>query len=80
MKPPSTKRESVSNVYDEIKAERQRQDAQWGGPDHDDSHSQWDWQQFIFEFASAWRGTNFRQRMVVVAALAVAAIESTDRA
>ncbi len=31
------------NVYDEIKAERAAQDAQWGGPAHDDEHRPSDW-------------------------------------
>ena len=68
------------SVYDEIKAERDRQDKQWGGSDHDDHHSRQDWRNYIVEFAKDLRGRgNFRHQMVCIAALAVAAIESYDR-
>ncbi len=86
---------SKEGIWKEIKEERGRQDAQWGGPDHDDTHALWNWIIYI-------RGHNkaagklmlqerpvhdfapaaveqFRKQMVRVAALAVAAIESVDR-
>ena len=37
------------NIYDEIKAERVRQDSLWGGPEHDDTHNMIDWADFIAE-------------------------------
>lgn len=69
-------------VFNEIRAERTRQDLQWGGADHDDGHSESDWLSFIesqitkarFDFFS-----DYRSRYVKIAALAVAAIESIDR-
>lgn len=85
------------SVYDEIQAERQAQDEQWGGQDHDDSHVIWDWSSFLRRFAQKahdegdqeWEGDNRRwkpssfsarrRRLIQVAALAVAEIESIDR-
>lgn len=76
------------SVYDDIKAERQRQDEKWGGPEHDDLHHEGDWVEFILEHANkALVGpgvhlaslAGYRRRLVEVAALAVAAIESLDR-
>ena len=68
-------------IWEEILRERKRQDEQWGGPDHDDRHFQEDWCEFICDFANADRGPilGFRGRMVRVAALAIAAIQSQDR-
>ena len=74
------------SVYDDIRAERTRQDAKWGGPSHDDDHDRWDWIGFVRKhatraFAAVKRGEldDYRQHMVRVAALVVAAIESHDR-
>lgn len=77
----------------DIFAERDRQDAQWGGPDHDDSHSARDWLVYVNKQVETAIGEtlsddttqlvdpeHYRQRMVKIAALAVAAIESLDRA
>ena len=71
-------------VSEAIQAERDRQDRLWGGPKHDDTHSPQDWCLFIIQQtakASDYRATpgEFRGRMVKVAALAVAAIESSER-
>jgi len=68
----------------EIVKERSDQDEQWGGPTHDDTHSREDWCCFIENQLMQIRNSNedisiFRARMVKVAALAVAAIERTDR-
>jgi hypothetical protein len=77
----------------EIEAERARQDAQWGGPAHDDEHSLWDWFGYIKRqvtlagFGAEWahlRGKSItssmqRERLIKIAGLAVAAIESLDR-
>lgn len=71
------------DIYDEIKAEREKQDAEWGGPDHDDTHGIVDWGQFIRgHLLRATRETSrrkMRYQLVRVAALAVAAVESLDR-
>lgn len=82
-------------VLTDIIAERGRQDAQWGGPPHDDDHSPDEWLEFIehqVDAAHALIGAGsedengepngdarYRQRLVKIAALAVAAIESLDR-
>jgi hypothetical protein len=38
------------SVYDEIRAERERQDEQWGGESHDDGHAAYDWEWLIEKF------------------------------
>lgn len=72
------------NVYDEIRAERAKQDEQWGGPDHDDEHSPQEWAQYLHKqwLAAAHEselGGDYRGRLIKIAALAVAAAESYDR-
>lgn len=69
---------NAPNIMLEICVERARQDDKWGGPEHDDEHSVNDWADFIRMRLSK-QGNTFRQRMIEVAALAIAAIESTDR-
>ena len=66
-------------VYNYIDAERDRQDARWGGPEHDDRRGPGDWWSLVArQFSDA--GTHdHRTRLVKVAALAVAALESYDR-
>lgn len=66
-------------MWDEIVAERHRQDVRWGGPDHDDEHYPSDWVSYIKEHADKALNGNYRQRLIEVAALAVAAVESYDR-
>lgn len=76
-------------VLHEILDEREHQDAKWGGPTHDDTHSPADFCRFIREHEvraeQALGGEpvrefdDFRRQMLRVAALAVAAIESWDR-
>ena len=74
----------------EIDAERKSQDWQWGGPRHDDYHSMSDWAHFIqyqlemavldaSESGREQNWTMWRYRLIKVAALAAAAIESGDR-
>lgn len=81
-----TKRQGT--IFGEIVEERNRQDRQWGGPDHDDFHDERDWLRYIRkQMAHAWRAaplvgelmTDYRRRLVKIAALALAAIESHDR-
>lgn len=71
--------EPMAKVLGEVRFERYDQDATWGGPDHDDQHDEKDWRHFIMEYVDQEKGEDFRDRMVKVAALAVAAIQSTDR-
>lgn len=33
----------MSDVYEDIREERKRQDEEWGGPQHDDGHRRGDW-------------------------------------
>lgn len=80
--------ETPAEVYDDVRAERARQDAKWGGSFHDDHHIWPDWTHFIeqrvLEMSRAderglLRPEGERQLFVEIAALAVAAIESMDR-
>ncbi len=69
-------------VLNEIVDERARQDVKWGGPERDDEHDRVAWLDFINgqRLAAADKSAaEFRQRMIKIAALAVAAVESTDR-
>ncbi len=76
-------------IFDKLRSERERQDRLWGGPAHDDTHSDRDWISMITHYAAKaapppnateWHKMNhFRRRMVIVAALAVAALEWDDR-
>lgn len=74
------------NVYQEIQDERSRQDVQWGGHEHDDEHARHEWNGFIAHQMSAAATavvqddqSAWRERMIKIAALAVAAVESHDR-
>lgn len=75
-----------SDVLGEILCERIRQDRKWGGPSHDDLHSPEDWVRWIKNYASwadqmACAGSHdkYRRRMINIAALASAAVQSLDR-
>lgn len=88
---------SLGFVLEEICAERAEQDAQWGGPTHDDSHRVRDWFTFIERQIDLARSAQVdqngrreatggylhvpevRSRLVKIAALAVAGVESIDR-
>lgn len=77
------------SVFDDVLEERSRQDAQWGGAEHDDEHSVFEWYGFIEHqmelLAVEQQGHDVddipaaRTRLVKIAALAAAAIESLDR-
>jgi hypothetical protein len=77
---------STMKVLNDIANERERQDAKWGGPEHDDHHSVAVFVQLIEDYAG-WARTmagmcsydKSRTRLIQVAALAVAAVESIDR-
>ena len=68
-----------------ILKERAAQDAQWGGPEHDDQHAPYIWEGMIIQMASRLTPTcaepkpNYRARLVKIAALALAAFESDWR-
>jgi hypothetical protein len=77
---------AMRDVYADIRAERDRQDAQWGGPDHDEHHTPGEWRAFRRKFedrADKPLGVPVdmrRDALVKIAALAVAQIEAMDRA
>lgn len=60
--------------------ERDNQDKQWGGPEHDDKHNEFDWVFFIDKQLSCVDDfDDVRGRFVKIAAIALAAVESIDR-
>ncbi len=74
----------AAKILDEILDERKAQDKQWGGPKHDNQHFQNDWIALVTKHAGRavmWPldRSKFRKQMVIVAALAIAAIEWEDR-
>lgn len=77
---------STETVLTDVAIERERQDAKWGGPSHDDIHRVADFVQFIEDYAGWARQMasmlsydKARHRLIQVAALAVAAVELIDR-
>lgn len=82
-------------IIQDIFLERARQDAQWGGPEHDDTHKPADWLTYIDQQISkahqllrdapdATLDTDqhdaaLRERLVKVAALALAGLASFER-
>lgn len=77
-----------SKVIAEIDAERRQQDVQWGGASHDDKHTPGEFLQYILKQHTLGRleyTEDFpyegavRSRLLKIAALAIAAIESIDR-
>lgn len=78
----TTRERTTMDIYEEIKAERTKQDAKWGGPEHDDGHSLSEWISYIdrhLERVADGPEHEERYQLVRVAALAIAAIESLDR-
>jgi hypothetical protein len=70
----------------EVRERRAEQDKQWGGPKHDDEHFPADWVRYIRKAARQamtrevpQEAEGFEDYMLDVAALAVAAIESSRR-
>lgn len=69
----------------EVYTERRHQDAQWGGPEHDDQHGCSDWLSYIAYQAERSVGMHgehnprLRNVYVKMAALAMAAAESLER-
>lgn len=75
---------NADGILHQILTERMRQDGQWGGPEHDDQHTNADWIMFIIRFvgkAAHWPFDYFafRKALIQAAALCVAAIEWADR-
>ncbi|WP_416052772.1 hypothetical protein [Cupriavidus basilensis] len=73
---------STEQVCREVVAERARQTVLWGGPEHDDEHTNNDFLRFIhYQMNSIAHDTPdlHRARFVKIAALAVAAVERIDR-
>lgn len=75
--------ERISQIVEEIVRERIVQDQQWGGGSHDDKHDQHDWCEYI-SYQADYVSDNitavaFEERMVKIAALAVAAVQSSRR-
>jgi hypothetical protein len=74
------------DIFSEVSAERDVQDAKWGHK-FDDRNTPYNWAAYIAQYATrnligdpyAVSDAKFRVDMVKVAALAVAAIESIDR-
>lgn len=72
-------------VLAEVEGERQYQNTKWGGATHDDHHAPDDWLRFLDEHVGKARSAapvgwpEYRQRLLEVAALAVAAVETLDR-
>lgn len=83
-------------ILEDIAAERIAQDAEWGGPPHDDAHTLDEWLDLIGEHLEIaepdWRAgdlqrrisplvlARYRRQLVIVAALAAAGLEAFDRA
>lgn len=80
----------MTDIYAEIRAEREHQQARWGNKADDTVNTPEDYIAFIAHHSTRWfPGTfrphstesvnAFRKQMIKVAALAVAAAESVDR-
>lgn len=78
--------QEASDVLAEVAKERAYQTQKWGNT-FDDGNSQQDWAAFIMHYTAvgitsrlgAAAGRPFRQAMIKVAALAIAAVEAEDR-
>lgn len=76
----------TEKILGEVLEERERQDRKWGGPNHDDQHDTATFVQLIEDYAGWARvmagmdsHDKARQRLIQVAALAVASVEAIDR-
>jgi hypothetical protein len=84
---PADLAERAGPVLTELLEERARQDAKWGGPDHDDAHNLYDWCGYISDRVGMIRPGDVtlegietaRRRLVEAGALCSAAVESLDR-
>jgi hypothetical protein len=90
--------ENMSDIHEEIKSARLRQNEEWGGAAHDDAHEPEKWCGFLrhqlrlADRAACSLATDeitggeeqalidgYRERLIKIAAVAVAATESLDR-
>lgn len=73
----------MEKIFEEIREERERQDAKWGGPSHDDTHALEEWGNFIQDHLDkaleAPSAEQERYQLIRIAALAVAAVETYNR-
>ena len=78
----------IDCVIAEVKVLRLRQDVAHGGPAHDDTHNRYSWTEFVQKFLkraesasleNPERAEDYERNMLDVAALAVAAIQSSRR-
>lgn len=86
----------IERVLADVRDERARQTEIWGGPTYDDQHGPGDWLDYLAEhtakaeaqleldggywYLNSRAAAEYRRRLIEVAALAVAAVESFDRA
>lgn len=77
----------MPEFFQAVIAERAAQDQQWGGPAHDDQHSPVIWEEVIASHVMRLTkdgidcapADDYRQRLIKIAAVAVAAAQSWDR-
>lgn len=76
----------LDTIIAKVLNERIAQDQQWGGPDHDDTHTPTDWVAILSRHvglsamdAGQIDPAIWRRQMIRVAAVAIAALESFDR-
>ena len=75
----------LPDIFTQIAGKRCQQDIKWGGADHDDQHDPIDWEIFIKDQIvrlTDGRGQpmpEYRARLINIAALACAAMQSWDR-
>jgi hypothetical protein len=76
--------DAAQKIFVEVLAERDRQDSEWGGEQHDDGHTPDDWRDIVgSQLARSVKrlkfDDTFRQQMIRTAATAIAAVEAHDR-
>lgn len=80
---PETPLALRSRIYAQVEEEREKQDREYGGSEHDDIHPREDWVGFLTLHVNrarlAAKGSTYRYQLIRVIALAVAAIEVYDR-
>ena len=83
----------ISRLTSEVFDERKAQDKQWGGPEHDDGHPPQAWREMLERHVAkltTFMGSNnnpneyvtaddYRDRLIKIAALAIAAAQTYDR-
>jgi len=75
---------SQQDILNAIVKHRAEQDVEHGGPAHDDLHTRKEWTDFINQQLKQSQPIlgnteNYRERLIKIAALAVAALESDER-